>query len=288
MSVQKVLIFCNKRKSGAEEVAARVVGYLKERKARIAHFHYNPLTHETADEDRWIPQVDFAVCIGGDGTALHLCRALMGRRIPIVTINYGQLGFITEFAADDWREALERMFTKNYELEERIFLDVQIIGQRKVRSQMNALNDAVLSVAGISKLTHYSVYIGDQFLASYRADGLIIATPTGSTAYSVAAGGPILHPALTTLVVNPICPFTLAHRPLVIPITEEVRVVPHYTGGTQVVLTVDGQETRRLEESQQIRIRTADDRVLIVRSENYSFYEAIRQKLKWAMATDAE
>lgn len=285
--MQKVLLFYNKEKTVAQEVAADVVAYLKQRQARIAHFRYDPFSQHVT-KSKWVPQVDFAVCIGGDGTALHLCRALMGRVIPIFTINCGQLGFITEFSVDNWQDGLDRILRQDYKTEERILLDVDVLGQRRVHTRMNALNDAVVAVAGISKLTHYSVYIGNQFLADYRADGLIIATPTGSTAYSVAAGGPILHPGLTTLIVNPICPFTLAHRPLVVPATEEIRIIPHDIRGVRMMLTVDGQQACQLEEAQQIRIRVSDDKVHIVRSEHYSFYKAIRQKLKWAVATDAE
>lgn len=285
--MRKVLLFFNKEKGVAQEVAAAVIAYLKQRQVRIAHFRYDPLDHNPS-EHKWVPHVDFAICIGGDGTALHLCRALVGQAIPIVTINCGQLGFLTEFSANDWRDALERMFRKDYEVDERILLDVHVLEQREIRARMNALNDAVISVAGISKLSHYSVHIGNQFLASYRADGLIIATPTGSTAYSVAAGGPILHPSLTALIVNPICPFTLAHRPLVVPATEEIRIIPQNDHGIQTVLTVDGQQTCSIEKSQEVRIKASNSTVLIVRSESYSFYEAIRQKLKWAVATDVE
>lgn len=279
-------MFSNEEKSGAQDTSSQIVAYLRERDIQIAYFHYDPRSASTERER--VPQVDFAVCIGGDGTALHLCRALVGRKIPILTINYGQLGFITEFSPDNWREAIDSMLAGTYETEERILIDVEVVENDRVQTRMNALNDAVVSVAGISKLAHYTVYIGDQLLAEYRADGLIVATPTGSTAYSVAAGGPILHPALSVLIVNPICPFTLSHRPLVVPATEEVLVVPHYTPGVQTVLTVDGQETLSLEDTQQVRIKTSAEKVPIVRSDQYSFYEAIRQKLKWSGATHAE
>ena len=287
--MHKVLIFSNRRKKGAQDVAAQMVAYLKER-GIIAIYRYDSAGAPSSDEadGERLPDVDFAICIGGDGTALHLCRLLVGRQIPIVTINYGQLGFITEFSSDNWRGAIDHVLDGTYELEKRILIDVHVMSGGALLSAMSALNDAVLSVVGISKLNQYEVHIGDQLLAVYRADGLIVATPTGSTAYSVAAGGPILHPALTALIVNPICPFALAHRPIVIPTTEEVRIIPRYIDGVNTVLTVDGQRTLLLEDGQQVRIKMSDTMVSLVRSERYSFYEAIRQKLKWSGATHAQ
>jgi len=285
-NIQQALIFSNRSKQGAGDVASEIGAYLRECGIAPEAQLYDP--HAPSIDLNDIERVSFAICIGGDGTALYLCRALVGYQIPILTINYGQLGFITEFSLDNWKDEIDRMRAGTYEIEERILIDVEVLQDGAAHAKMCALNDAVISVTGISRLMHYTVSIADQFLAEYRADGLIVATPTGSTAYSVAAGGPILHPTLPALIVNPICPFTLAHRPIVIPITEEINVVPHYIPATDTVLTVDGQETLPLDEGQRVKISASEKKALIVKSHRYSFYKAIRQKLKWSGATHVE
>ena len=282
--MQKVLIFSNREKEGAQALADDIEAYLQNR-AEVVNYRYDPHNPGLTGD---VPQVNFALCIGGDGTALYLCRALVGRQIPILAINYGHFGFIAEFSPDAWREEVDRACSGEYETEERILIDVEVLHAGRVLHKMNALNDVVVSVAGISRLMRYTVYIADQLLAEYRADGLIVATPTGSTAYSVAAGGPILHPTLPALIVNPICPFTLAHRPIVVPTTEEITVMPRYFPEINTVLTVDGQETLLLREDQTIRVNVSDTKAILMRSKTYSFYETIRQKLKWSGAAYVE
>ena len=248
---------------------------------------------------RRYPLVDFAVCVGGDGTALFACRALAEQSIPILTINYGKFGFITEVSLDDWKQAVENLLQGEFETESRILIDISILrgagndGEGGGRASgsggtYRGLNDAVISVMGLSKIMNFAVFLNNQLLEEYRADGLIVATPTGSTAYSAAAGGPILHPTLRALVVNPICPFTLAHRPLVIPEDQRVLIKPSYGRNVRILLTIDGQEQIPLSPNDRIEVAVSEQVASIVRSENYSFFEAIQRKLGWSGAARSE
>ena len=279
--IQRALILSNRDKEGAQLLAARVGKYLREKGIGIRSFYSG------RSSVRAFPRADMAICIGGDGTALFACRALAHQGIPILTIHYGKFGFITEVSVDNWQTAVDSILAGNFETEDRILIDISVIGHNSVKEKARGLNDAVISVAGLSQLMNYTVYLNKQLVEEYRADGLIVATPTGSTAYSVAAGGPILHPTLRALVVNPICPFALAHRPLVIPEDQRVFIQPVYRENLKITLTVDGQERIALNTDDCIEIGVSQEVARIVRSEQYSFFDVIRRKLGWAGAPNA-
>lgn len=272
----KTIVIHNQEQLGSHSLVEDIKRYLKGQSIHVVE-------HKFASHSKKYrpPPVDFAICIGGDGTALYSCRLLANQDIPILTINYGKFGFITEISPQDWQQELKKFLSGNYETENRILIDVDIMRDKRKIKRVRGLNDAVVSVAGISRLMHYMVYINHKLLAEYRADGLIVATPTGSTAYSVAAGGPILHPVLPALIVNPICPFSLSNRSLVIPDKQTVAIFPRYEAGIKTVLTIDGQDVTILRRDEYVVVKISKKYTKIVRSSSYSFYAALRQKLHW-------
>ncbi|MFW6328607.1 MAG: NAD(+)/NADH kinase, partial [Alkalispirochaetaceae bacterium] len=219
---------------------------------------------------------------GGDGTVLFASRILSSHTVPILPVNLGIFGFITEVTREEWRDAFLKFRDGKIDAGKRLILEVSVYRRDSAISSFVGLNDAVISAGGISKIVNLTVHLGDQFLGHYRADGMIIATPTGSTAYSAAAGGPILHPEMEAMILNPICPHTLSHRPLVIPADEVVNIEIAERQRTNVVLTVDGQSLTPLEPFDRVVIRQMAERAAIVRSHRRTFYEVLRTKLNWS------
>lgn len=224
---------------------------------------------------------DIALSIGGDGTLLFCARILAGFGIPILAVNLGDFGFITEISKNEWKEAFCDYVKGVLGVSERLMIDVFVHRGGKKLVQLKGLNDAVICTSGISKIIRLKVYLSKTYISNYRADGVIIATPTGSTAYSMAAGGPILHPEMEAFVLNPICPFTLSNRPLVVPGDEILEIEVEENQRTDVILTVDGQESLALKPKDRIVFAKAREKTLIIHSNKRNFYEVLRAKLNW-------
>jgi NAD+ kinase len=221
------------------------------------------------------------VVLGGDGTLLAMAKAIAesGHDIPILAVNFGSLGFLTEITRPELQQSLDAVLAGRSMFDQRMMLNAQ--STRGNESHM-ALNDVVFSRTALSRMIELSVSVGDQFVAAVKADGLIVATPTGSTAYNLAAGGPIVHPAMDALVLTPIAPHTLTNRPIVIPAEREVRVKSTSTNaGDEVYVTMDGQTGFGLQEGDELTITRADRPLRLVRSTTRSYFEVLRQKLKW-------
>ena len=229
-------------------------------------------------------QADLVVVLGGDGTLLAMAKAIAesGRDVPILAVNFGSLGFLTETTRPEIYDSLEAVLAGRVSYDLRMMLRASANrGGREASSHM-ALNDVVFSRTALSRMIELSVWVGDQFVTSVKADGLIVATPTGSTAYNLAAGGPIVHPAMDALVLTPIAPHTLTNRPIVIPAEREVRVTPTGSNaGDEVYVTVDGQTGFGLHEGDEIAIMRAARPLRLIRSTTRSYFEVLRQKLKW-------
>lgn len=222
--------------------------------------------------------VDLVVVVGGDGTflsAAHGCPA----STPVAGINMGTLGFLTEHPADRAEEFLEDLLGGNVELERRDRLQVRP-GDMVEATSFLVLNDVVINKAVLARMISINVEVAGEHLTRYRADGLILATPTGSTAYNLSAGGPIVHPGLAALVITPICPHTLSNRPLVVPSGLEVTVTL-VRGDEGVYLTLDGQQGLPLRAGQAVKVRVADEPLWVVRDRGVSFFSTLHQKLKW-------
>jgi NAD+ kinase len=280
--VSRVLLIANLAKAKAGALLEEIKAYLTGRGITATALSFQGKPQPPA-----IGEHDLAVSLGGDGTVLFCARILAERNIPILPVNLGNFGFITEISQDEWRDAFEKYESGLLSIGERVLLRLCVVRDGKEVLSSAALNDIVISSAKISKLVNLSTFVSGQPLVRYRADGVIVSTPTGSTAYSAAAGGPMLHPEMEALQLVPICPFTLAHRPLVIPAAEEVCISVDPGQRTDVILTIDGQNVFSLKELDSVRASGAGSRVKIVQSDRRSFYTVLKEKLGWSGGPDA-
>ncbi len=231
---------------------------------------------------RWeeIPRAaDLVLVLGGDGTLLAMADVIAqsGRDVPILGVNFGSLGFLTETTRPELIDALEATLDGRIDYDERMMLRGTIGASSRV-----ALNDIVFTRTALSRMIDLAVTVGEQFVTSVKADGLIIASPTGSTAYNLAAGGPIVHPAMDAIVLTPIAPHTLTHRPIVIPAERVVRVRAGVANaGAEIYATFDGQHGFALSEGDEVSITRAPKPIRLVRSAMRNYFEVLREKLKW-------
>jgi NAD+ kinase len=225
-------------------------------------------------------KIDLLIVLGGDGTLLSATRALGGHKVPILAVNLGGLGFLTSVTREELYPVLERVLAGEHQLSERMMLTAEILRDGKSAEKQVALNDAVINKAALARMLDFDVYVDGTQVGRYRADGLIVATPTGSTAYSLAAGGPIVHPHLNAFVITPICPHMLTNRPLVIPDTSCVEI-DIAAAEEPVYLTLDGQVGFKLEPRDRVAITKSPNRVAFVQSPQKTYFEVLRSKLRW-------
>ena len=223
--------------------------------------------------------VDLLIVLGGDGTLLAASRLENPRGVPILPVNLGGLGFLTSVTLDDLYPILEEVFSGKNRISERVMLAVEVTRDEHVVERQRALNDAVINKGALSRILDLELTINGQFVCNYKADGLILSTPTGSTAYSLSAGGPIVHPLVEALVVTPICSHTLTNRPLVVPHAARIEVAAH--GQDSMYLTVDGQVGIKLQPGDCVVVTRAAERLRLVRPERQTYFEILRDKLKW-------
>jgi len=222
---------------------------------------------------------DFALVLGGDGTLLSAARAVAHEGVPIMAVNLGSLGFLTEIPLNELYVTLEAVDQGQCPVELRSVLDCQLVRGGKCISRHFALNDVVVNKSAISRLVEFDLYIDGNFVFQYKADGVIIATPTGSTAYSLAAGWPVLMPSVDAFVVTPVCPHSLTHRPLVV--TEKSQIELRIeTGEEQAFLSIDGQVGVPVQQGDQVLCQRAAHKVKLMRVRR-TFFEVLRNKLKW-------
>ncbi len=223
---------------------------------------------------------DLVLVLGGDGTMLNAARLVEDREVPILGVNMGGLGFLTETTVEYLYPTLERVFAQEFLLEERLMLRARIDRHGEHVAHATVLNDVVVSKGTLARMIEIQIMIDGQFVTSLRGDGLIISTPTGSTAYSLSAGGPIVNPSVQTLLLTPICPHTLTHRPLLIESRAalDVTLTSHEDGA---MATFDGQVGVALTHGDVVAIRVSDHRAKLVRLPDRTYYEILRRKLKW-------
>jgi NAD+ kinase len=222
---------------------------------------------------------DLIVVLGGDGTLLSMARAVGDLGVPILGVNLGGLGFLTATTLDEMYAALEACLTGRMAIDERMMLSAQVLRHGARLTEHIALNDVVMTKSAMSRIINLSVSVAGQYATSYRADGLIISTPTGSTAYSLSAGGPLLFPTMDAVVLTPICSHTLTTRPIVLPGHERIEVT--LRSDQEVMLTIDGQIGVQLREGDTVAVHTAAARISLVRFPHKDFFSVLRTKLKW-------
>jgi NAD+ kinase len=224
-------------------------------------------------------QADIIMVFGGDGTMLRVARSIQGRPAPILGVNLGSLGFLTEITLEELYPVLERVLEGKYSIDRRDMLQVTVHRGDDPIEIHHALNDAVINSGALARLINMDAFVDEDYIATFPADGMIISTPTGSTAYSLSAGGPVLYPKLDSVVMTPICSHTLTNRPLVIPAESIIRVV--VTSGEEVMLTVDGQIGVPLQAGNEVCCTRSKYQIELIQAGHKDFFEVLREKLKW-------
>ena len=223
---------------------------------------------------------DLILVMGGDGTLLAAARSAREFDVPILAVNLGSLGFLTAVTVGELYDSLEEILNGKHQIEYRKMLQIQMIRSESLMATYHALNDAVLNKGAISRILDFETYVDGHFVTLLKADGVIISTPTGSTAYSLAAGGPIVYPSVEAFIVTPICPHTLTNRPLMVPDRSRIEVVVK-SEAESVFLTVDGQVGHDLHNEDRIVCELSPSRIGLVRPPHKEFFEVLRSKLKW-------
>lgn len=221
---------------------------------------------------------DLVIALGGDGTILHAVKLMANRNVPILGVNFGGLGFLTEITQGELYSSLKDVLEGKFDIEERMMLEARI--NEDTTSSYKALNDIVITKGTIARIIPLKVFIDSEYLTTYQGDGIIVATPTGSTAYSLSAGGPIVIPSMKTIILTPICPHTLGVRPMVIPHLSNISIIIE-SDEEGIMLTIDGQEGIKLNLHDKIDITCADLPIKLIKSRKRSYYEVLRAKLKW-------
>lgn len=227
-----------------------------------------------------VRNADMIIVLGGDGTLLSVARAIGDRGIPILGVNLGSLGYLTEVPLEDLYPAMKRVFAGEYEIENRAMLSASVIRHGEKALEHVVLNDVVINKGVIARIIDLDTYVNKHYVSTFKSDGLLVATPTGSTAYSLSAGGPIVYPTLESMVLTPICPHTLTNRPIVLPLDVTVEVILK-TEDADVALTLDGQVGFTLKYRDVVEISRAPFVTRLIISSKRDYFEILRAKLKW-------
>jgi NAD+ kinase len=223
--------------------------------------------------------IDLMIVLGGDGTLLSAARVIAGRDIPLLAVNLGHLGFLTAITLEELYPELDRVFRGEHRIGIRRMLDCELVRDGEVIATYSALNDVVITKAMLARMIDLDTHVDSHFVAAYKADGLVIATPTGSTAYSLSAGGPIIFPQVAAVCITPICPHMLTNRPVIVPDTSEIHILNHGEDGT--FLTIDGQVGEPMAKGDRVVCRSSSKKVSLIRPPKMLFFDVLREKLKW-------
>lgn len=277
-------------KSGAPAVAhtlTKLISDLRQRELRVVLDESAAVYFQRPDEavlNRWelAKGCDLAIVVGGDGTLLNAARSLAEADVAVLGVNLGRLGFLADVSPDEMHERLDEILAGQYEEEHRSLLHASVLRDGRTVSESDALNDVVIHKWDIARMIEVDTTIDGRFLNSLRADGLIVSTPTGSTAYALSGGGPILDPALQALVLVPICPHTLSNRPIVVSDQVEIEIVLHGNNSTEAQITCDGQMNFELASGDQVRIKRKEHDLRLIHPRNHDHFDIMRKKLRWA------
>lgn len=284
MTIKKIGIVSKPKKAEIREIVPHLVEWLRERDIEVSIDKETGSILESSEKvltrNELPGKVDLLVVLGGDGTLLAAARALYRHEVPIFAVNLGDLGFLTVITRDELYPALEGVLSGNYRSERRVQIEGELVRTDEVLSSFRALNDVVLNKGAIARIQDFEVYADGEFISNYKSDGLIVATPTGSTAYSLAAGGPVVSPSVEAFIITPICAHTLTNRPLVLRDSARIEIVVK-SQREAAYLTVDGQVGIATHSEDIIRVRKSDSFVELIQPPQRNYYEILRQKLKW-------
>lgn len=254
------------------------VTFLVEESTRKFLNHNNSLSLVSREE--LAQRSELIIVLGGDGTMLATARLLAGRCVPVIGVNFGLLGYLTEFSVEELFPMLEKVINNEYQIEKRVQLDAQVTRNGQLIANGVVLNDVVVNKSALARMIDLECWVTGQLITRFRADGLIISTPTGSTAYSLSAGGPLIHPSIHAMLITPICPHTLTNRPLVISDEEPIELIL-MTPREEVTLTLDGQIGFSLKYQDRISVRKNKNYFHLVQSPNKNYFSILKSKLSW-------
>ncbi len=281
--MNKVILVINLEKKQGFEISKKIISWLQDNQIGVVlkKISLRDLARGSLDLDDIdsIEKVDCIMVLGGDGTILNCARTAAKFNIPVLGINLGQLGFLTEIEVDEVIPALKILVAGEYRIEERMMIEAVVYRKGEIVETSIGLNDAVITKGAFARLIDLEIAVNNEFFSSYAADGLIIASPTGSTAYSLSAGGPLVPPDLELMLITPICPHTLTSRPLVISAKNTVKV-SILSFQNETMLTLDGQHGFYLEQNDEIRIRKAPYSARFIKLKGRSFFSVVREKLR--------
>ena len=287
--MERIGIIAKKNKPEAVTITRNLVDWLRGKKVEI--FIEDEMAHlldPGTTRPSWSPikredfpnLVEMIIVLGGDGTILSVARLVGDHRVPILGVNLGGLGFLTEITLEELFRVLERVVQGDFVTDERVVLSAAVIREGEKTAEFTVLNDAVINKGALARIIDIETTINGEYLTTFKSDGLIISTPTGSTAYNLSAGGPIVYPSLHCIVITPICPHTLTNRPIMVPDDVEIRAILK-TKQEEVILTLDGQQGFPLEVEDVVEVRKAGGRILLIKSPYRHYFEVLREKLKW-------
>jgi len=230
--------------------------------------------------DKLAQEVDLVLVLGGDGTMIATARMIRDSDVPVLGVNFGGLGYLAEFRIEELHSALEAILAENYRLDKRVMLSVELLRGQESITKNRVLNDVVINKSALARIIEIEAYFNQQFVNSFRADGLIVSTPTGSTAYNLSAGGPVIFPSMNAIVITPICPFTLSNRPIVVPDDADIELRLK-TDKEDVALTLDGQVGFSLQVEDRVMIKKSNTTFKLIQPANRNYFDVLRDKLRW-------
>lgn len=288
-SIKRVGIVLKPHQPQALQTICELTIWLGQRGIQLAggpQIERERIEHETGcavqevEPDKLAALVDLVLVLGGDGTMIATARLIGDEEVPVLGVNYGGLGYLTEFRIEELFDALEIILAGNYRLDKRVMLAVELHRDAEVVTRNRVLNDVVINKSALARIIEIEAYLNRQYVNSFRADGLIVSTPTGSTAYNLSAGGPIIFPSMNGVVITPICPFTLSNRPLVVPDDAVIELLMK-TGNEEVALTLDGQVGFPLTVNDRVVIRKSRTTFNLIQPSNRNYFDVLRDKLRW-------
>lgn len=288
-SIKQIGIVVKPHQPAALETLCELTKWLTERNIQLVggpEIERQRIEHATGCSVSEVPNdelasaVDLIIVLGGDGTMIATARMLGDHEVPVLGVNFGGLGYLAEFRIEELFTALESVLAANYRLDRRVMLSGELVRDGETITHNRVLNDIVINKSALARIIEIEAYLNDQFVNAFRADGLIISTPTGSTAYNLSAGGPVIFPSMNAVVITPICPFTLSNRPLVVP-DDAVIELRLKTGNEDVALTLDGQVGFPLNVDDKVVIRKSRTTFNLIQPSNRNYFDVLRDKLRW-------
>lgn len=285
MKLDSVGLIVNYKKEKTRETACRIIDWLNSKKLKVC-IEGNKGKEIGKEElncptEKFLKNVDLIISLGGDGTLLRAARLAAAEDIPVFGVNLGGLGFLTQIGIDDLEKSLEKLYRARYFLDERMMLSCIVKRKEEEIKKFTALNDVVIGKGAFARIICLATYVNNDYVISYSADGLVVSTSTGSTAYSLSAGGPIVNPNINSIILTPICPHTLSARPLIIGENDQVKITLEVSE-EEVMVTIDGQEGFILKPKDEVIVKKSVHKAQLITFKEKSFYAILREKLRWS------